>query len=140
MTESDSKPHAVAAGLLVRSGQVLLCRRSPERAWCPGVWDLPGGHIEPGESPQEALVRELHEEIGVNVQVPRHDCHFRLSTEDFDMQVWVISEWIGDPTNESPDEHDEISWFSEPSAVGLDLAHEGYPSLISEAFRGWDHR
>jgi 8-oxo-dGTP diphosphatase len=135
MSMSDSTFHAVAAGILVFNGEVLLCRRSPERAWYPGVWDLPGGHIEPRESPQAALVRELREEIGVDVRVPSGDCDFRLSTDDFDMQVWVIFEWIGDPTNESPDEHDEISWFSEPLALGLDLAHSSYQSLISEACR-----
>jgi 8-oxo-dGTP diphosphatase len=137
MAASDSTVHAVAAGILVCSGEVLLCRRTPERAWYPGVRDLPGGHIEHGESPQVALVRELREEIGVDIRVPTDDCHFRLSTEDFDMQIWVISEWIGDPTNESPDEHDDISWFSEPLAVGLDLAHSSYPSLIAEACRRW---
>jgi mutator protein MutT len=130
MATSDSTIHAVAAGIMVCSGEVLLCRRSLDRAWFPGVWDLPGGHIEPGESPQAALVRELREEIGVNVRMPMDDCHSRLSTEDFDMQLCVISEWNGDPTIESPDEHDEISWFSETLAVGLDLAHPSYRSLI----------
>lgn len=137
MGTSDSTVHAVAAGIVVCSGEVLLCRRSPDRAWYPGVWDLPGGHIEPGESPQAALVRELREEIDVDVRVPANDCDFRVSTDDFDMQVWVITEWIGDPTNESPDEHDMISWFSEPLAVVLDLAHSSYQSVISGACRRW---
>jgi 8-oxo-dGTP diphosphatase len=140
MATSDYTVHAVAAGILVRCGEVLLCRRSLERAWYPGVWDLPGGHIELAESPQEALVRELREEIGVTVRVPGNDCHFRLSTEDFDMQVWVITEWVGDPTNKSPHEHDEISWFSESSARRLELAHSRYPSVISEVCRGWGSR
>jgi hypothetical protein len=69
------------------------------------------------------------------VELSTDVCHLRLSTEEFDLRVWVTSEWIGEPTNRSPDEHDEISWFTEPLAVGLDLAHPGYRRLISEAFR-----
>jgi 8-oxo-dGTP pyrophosphatase MutT (NUDIX family) len=83
-------------------------------------------------------VRELGEELGVDVRAPTGDCHFRVSTEDFDMQVWVIAEWTGNPTNEAPDEHDEISWFSASSAIGLHLAHSSYPSLIAEACRSQD--
>ncbi len=39
--------------------------RSPERRWFPDVWDLPGGHVEPGEDERTALRRELREEVGV---------------------------------------------------------------------------
>jgi 8-oxo-dGTP diphosphatase len=52
----------VVAGLLVVGNTVLLCHRSANRRWYPNVWDLPGGHVEHGESPAAALVRELKEE------------------------------------------------------------------------------
>ena len=45
--------------------QLLLGRRAGGRAFYPGVWDVPGGHCEPGEPPEQALVRELREELGV---------------------------------------------------------------------------
>ena len=76
----------------------------------------------------------------MNVRAPAHDCHFRLSTNDFDMQAWIITDWTGDPTNASPDEHDEIAWFSESRARTLDLAHSSYPSMISEVFRRLESR
>lgn len=82
----------------------------------------------------------MWEEIGVNVPAPADDCHFRLSTNDFDMRAWVITDWTGDPTNASPDEHDEIAWFSEPQAKSLGLAHSSYLSLISEVFRRQEPR
>src|ERR671922_1793664 len=44
---------------------ILLGKRSASRADYPGVWDVPGGHCEPGETPEQTLVRELQEELGV---------------------------------------------------------------------------
>lgn len=47
--------HIVAAGLLLRGGGGPLVHRAPTRQWYPDRWDLPGGHVEVGESPAEAL-------------------------------------------------------------------------------------
>ena len=58
----------VVAGLLVRDGRVLLCHRFAGRQWFPDVWDLPGGHVECGEPPINALARELEEELGIRIQ------------------------------------------------------------------------
>jgi 8-oxo-dGTP diphosphatase len=57
----------VAVGILQRpDGQVLLAQRPAGKAYA-GYWEFPGGKIEPGESAQDALVRELQEELGVHV-------------------------------------------------------------------------
>jgi mutator protein MutT len=66
----DGAAHQVVAGLLVRQGRVLLCHRSPDRAWYPDVWDFPGGHVEAGETAPDALVREVREEVGVVITAP----------------------------------------------------------------------
>ncbi len=55
----------IAAGLLCRQGRFLLGKRSGHRNAYPGMWDLPGGHVEAGEKVEQALVRELGEELGV---------------------------------------------------------------------------
>ena len=61
---------AVVAGVVRRDGQVMLCQRRPEVH--NGLkWEFPGGKIEPGESPEAALVRELREELDLQVQVGR---------------------------------------------------------------------
>ena len=57
----------VAVGILQRpDGRVLFAQRPPGKAYA-GYWEFPGGKIEPGESSQDALIRELHEELGVYV-------------------------------------------------------------------------
>lgn len=56
----------VAAGVLWRGGRVLCCRR-PEGRPMAGFWEFPGGKLEPGETPEDALCRELFEELGVRV-------------------------------------------------------------------------
>lgn len=58
----------VVAGLLVCEGRLLVAQRSPAGSH-PGKWELPGGKIEPGEAPRQALRRELHEELGINARI-----------------------------------------------------------------------
>ena len=57
---------SVAIGIVIREGHVLICRRLPD-ADLPNLWELPGGKIEPGETPEAAAVREIAEETGLNV-------------------------------------------------------------------------
>ena len=56
----------VAAALVDGARRVLLQRRSPDRAMA-GLWEFPGGKVEPDERPEAALVRELEEELGIEV-------------------------------------------------------------------------
>ncbi len=54
-----------AGGILVRGHEILLAKRSSDRAFYPGVWDIVGGHFEADELLADALTRELHEELGI---------------------------------------------------------------------------
>lgn len=56
----------VAAALYDATGRILLAQR-PEGKSMAGLWEFPGGKIEPGETPEQALVRELHEELSIKV-------------------------------------------------------------------------
>jgi 8-oxo-dGTP diphosphatase len=67
--EPMTEEHFVVAGLLRRRGRALMVHRSPQRRWYPDAWDLPGGHVEVGEVPRLALVRELQEELGITAEV-----------------------------------------------------------------------
>jgi 8-oxo-dGTP diphosphatase len=57
----------VAAAIILRGEEVLLARR-PEGKHLAGLWELPGGKVEPQESPEEALAREVREELGIEIR------------------------------------------------------------------------
>jgi 8-oxo-dGTP diphosphatase len=58
----------VVAGILVRGDKVLCCQRTEHQA-LPLKWEFPGGKIEPGETPEQALRRELDEELGIEAEI-----------------------------------------------------------------------
>ncbi|RDJ09446.1 8-oxo-dGTP diphosphatase MutT [Rhizobium grahamii] len=57
-----------ACALIDSDGRILLAQR-PEGKSLAGLWEFPGGKVEPGETPEESLVRELHEELGITTKV-----------------------------------------------------------------------
>jgi 8-oxo-dGTP diphosphatase len=126
--------HFVAAAVLVKSNRVLLCHRHPNRRWYPDVWDIPGGHIDPGETPANAVRRELREELGVEIRI-ESDHSFRVSdpAPDLTLHIWVVSEWTGEIANLAPDEHDEIGWFSVAELGALELADSALGGLLEDA-------
>ena len=123
--------HHVVAGVLVRGATVLLGHRSPDRRWYPDVWDLPGGHVEPGEDEPAALARELQEEVGV---VPLDPVPLtRLEDDELVLSLWVVRAWDGEPRNLQPHEHDALRWVGAADLPGLRLAHPAYVEVLRQA-------
>lgn len=116
-------------GALIRDGRVLLVHRSPHRRAFPDVWDLPGGHVEAGESEPDALARELREELGVQVATGSVSRLARLTAgrgaESVRLSAWLVGDWQGTPANLAPDEHDDIRWFRRAELPPLAHAHLG---------------
>ena len=90
----------VAVALIDRDGRVLVAQR-PEGKSMAGLWEFPGGKVEPGESPDAALIRELQEELGVDT---RQSCLAPLTFashayDDFHllMPLYVCRVWKGIP-------------------------------------------
>jgi 8-oxo-dGTP pyrophosphatase MutT (NUDIX family) len=131
ISAADAPKARIVTALLRDGGRLLLCHRSPRRRWYPDVWDLPGGHVEPGELPGAALARELREELGVDVAAPSGLPVHEVHAGTFDMQIWLIEAWTGSPVNAAPDEHDAIAWFGRDALGELSLAHDSYLALFS---------
>lgn len=97
-TDPVSTLLVVAVALIDRDGRVLLAQR-PEGKALAGLWEFPGGKIDPGERPEAALIRELREELGIDTEA---SCLAPLtfashSYDDFHllMPLWVCRKWEG---------------------------------------------
>ena len=105
----------VVVGALVRGRCVLLAYRRPDKQAYPDVWELPGGVVEAGEPELDALTRELHEELGVQVarDSASHLCRVAVGSPGAPalLSAWLVRDWEGTPGNRAPEEHDAIKWF-----------------------------
>ncbi|MDI2112311.1 bifunctional GNAT family N-acetyltransferase/(deoxy)nucleoside triphosphate pyrophosphohydrolase [Commensalibacter nepenthis] len=116
ITLSSSTPKkillVVAAALIDTEGRLLLARR-PEGKSMAGMWEFPGGKVEPGETPEAALVRELKEEINVDVSqsclAPFTFASFEYTDFHLLMPLYVCHKWNNVP---EPQENQQLAWVS----------------------------
>ena len=108
----------VAAVVLQKpDGTFLLAQRPKDKIWA-GYWEFPGGKIEPGETTHHALVRELHEELGIEVEVawPWITRVFTYPHATVKLHFFRVTQWRGEP---HPHEGQQFSWQL-PSAVAVE--------------------
>jgi len=88
----------VAAALCDARGQVLIAQR-PEPKHMAGRWEFPGGKVAAHESEQDALLRELHEELGVRVREPVFCLRLSHTYPDrtVELSFWIVREFAGEP-------------------------------------------
>lgn len=88
----------VAAALIDPRGKVLVQQRPPGKSMA-GLWEFPGGKIETGEVPEAALVRELHEELGIaaGALTPLSFASETLNERHLVMLLYLCREWTGTP-------------------------------------------
>jgi len=105
-TNSSSRPAGpalrfVAAALIVRGGEVLICQRRADQPMAL-QWEFPGGKIEAGESPEQALARELDEELGIKATIGARVTHIRHNYRHggaVDLVFFAVNEFSGELEN-----------------------------------------
>ncbi|MEE1666591.1 (deoxy)nucleoside triphosphate pyrophosphohydrolase [Streptomyces sp. NPDC003631] len=112
-----TQPIVVVGAALVDGGRLLAARRSAP-VELAGRWELPGGKVEPGESPEQALVRELREELGVTAEpVERVRGEWPLKPGHV-LRIWVARLLDGAP--EPLEDHDELRWLTPEEVWDVD--------------------
>lgn len=120
--------HAVAVKAVIENsqGQFLVLRRSTDSPHQGGEWDVPGGRIDPGEGPQEALERECTEESGLYVTVGKPIGVHHFTRDDGQVIVMIIFYCKTNDTNVVlSEEHDQFEWVDKDTVKGR-LTHMGY--------------
>jgi 8-oxo-dGTP diphosphatase len=108
----------VVAAVVERTGRFLLCQR-PGHKRHGGLWEFPGGKLDPAESLEQAMGRELHEELGVSLLRVRRSLFVRRDPgSPFEIH-FVEAEIKGEP---EPLEHDSLRWVTLDEAAALPLA------------------
>ncbi len=107
-----SKAIDVVAGIIFNESgtQILLSLRKPEQHQ-GNCWEFPGGKMEPSESQQQALVRELNEELGINVLqcAPFTEIEHDYKDKKVRLFFWQVSQFSGNPVGR---EAQQLAWFN----------------------------
>jgi 8-oxo-dGTP diphosphatase len=117
----------VACALIDTDGRVLICKR-PQGKSLAGLWEFPGGKVEAGETPEAALIRELNEELGIQIS---QNClaPFVFASHSYDsfhlmMPLYLCRRWDGLVRAQ---EHEAIAWVKPKELTQYDMPPADVP-------------
>jgi 8-oxo-dGTP diphosphatase len=119
------RTYEVTAAIIEKDQRILITRRAAHKHLA-GLWELPGGKIEEGETPEECLKRELEEELGLIIKVNEF---FMENTHDYDEVVVVLKAYLcelisGEITLK---DHDQFAWVERKEFNNYEFASADIP-------------
>ena len=117
----------VVGAAIVEDSMVLCVRRGPGGS-LPGMWEFPGGKVEPSEAPEAALAREIREELHCEVSVGES---ITTTVHEYDFGIVVLTTFYCSLTEGTPTltEHTEMGWLAASELASLDWAPADIPAV-----------
>ena len=124
----------VVGGLIVKKNKILICQRSSDNEH-PLKWELPGGKVKKKEKPQQALKRELNEELKITIEHPTYLCDYIFEYQDLGKKVnlffFLINEYSGEISNTV---HNQLKWIEIKQLSDYDFL-EGDHEIIKKILK-----
>jgi 8-oxo-dGTP diphosphatase len=117
----------VAVGVLKRGNTVLVAERPPHKPYA-GYWEFPGGKIEPSETTEQALKRELHEELGINIITaePWFEHIHHYPDKSVQLEMWLVTDFLPEPHSK---EDQQLRWVTFDEMQQLRLLEGNLPIM-----------
>ena len=127
MPNTNAALHVVAAVITNKHSEILIARRLPG-AQQGGLWEFPGGKLEPGETPAQALHRELLEELGIRISTfnPLLTVHHQYPDKVVFLDVWHVRKWQGKARGM---EQQPICWVTPIQLGDYDFPEANWPVI-----------
>ncbi len=133
-SEQPAKVLHVAVGVILRDGHILLALRNSKQHQ-GGKWEFPGGKVEPGETVQQALARELHEEVAINITASSALMQLEYSYPEKTvlLDIYLVSGFNGEPHGR---EGQPLRWASiaELSDIAFPDANQPIVARLQQQF------
>ena len=119
----------VVGAVIIKDG-LILCAQRGSTGKLPGMWEFPGGKIEPGESATEALVREITEELSVTIEVNEF---INKAEFEYDFGIVILSTYYCSLLSGEPilSEHENMAWLRSDELQTLEWAPADLPAVAA---------
>jgi 8-oxo-dGTP diphosphatase len=127
----------VAVGILTNDSRLLLCQRTKSSRY-PLKWEFPGGKIEPGETPDQGLKRELHEELSIDAEIGElfdQQHSFYPDSGAYDVYYYMVPSFSGRMINRV---FETTAWVTPGDIAGYDIL-EGNREIVQKLIRHWGY-